>query len=193
MVSRTSQQTLQSFAVRLLKYHSFHSLPDRGIVFCETVDDATTLANLIDAPTYMGPMNNDARRAALQQWFSGRSRWLCATSAFAQGIDYGHITYVLHYRIPKHLTLFAQQSGRLARRDGVVGISHLLFSDPPTRRVNADLDLGGFNAIVDFATKTQCRRLSITAFLDSTPSNCYMLGPCELCSPSPRTSPPASP
>ncbi|KAG6374249.1 hypothetical protein JVT61DRAFT_4263 [Boletus reticuloceps] len=181
MVTQTKEQTLQSCAVRLLNHHSFHSLADRGIVFCDTVDDATTLANLINAPFYVGPMDGEARSTALRRWRSGHSRWLCATSAFAQGVDYGHVTYVLHYRVPKHMTLFAQQSGRLARREGVVGVSHLLYSDPPTRRDSADVDLGGFNAIVDLTTKAQCRRLSMTAFLDATQSNCNMLGPCQLC------------
>ena len=29
-------------------------------------------------------------------------------SAFAQGIDYGYVTYVVYYQIPKHITLQAQ-------------------------------------------------------------------------------------
>lgn len=126
-------------------------------------------------------MNAEARSASLSRWTSGQSRWLCATSAFAQGIDYSHVTYVLHYRVPKHITLYAQQSGRLARRDGITGVSHLIYSDRPTRRDDSDVDLGGFNAVVDLTSKAQCRILAATAFLDSTPSNCYMLGPCQLC------------
>jgi superfamily II DNA helicase RecQ len=181
MVSRIPQQSLQTSAVRLLNYHVFQSSVDRGIVYCETVDDATTLATLIDAPLYVGHMDGEARSAAVRCWLSGQSRWLCATSAFAQGIDYGYVTYVLHYRIPKHMTLYAQQSGRLSRRGGTVGVSHLLYSDPPTRQHSSDIDLGGFNAIVDLVTKAQCRRLSISGFLDSTPSNCHMSGPCQLC------------
>ncbi|KAF8549215.1 hypothetical protein OG21DRAFT_1500556 [Imleria badia] len=181
MVSQVPQDSLQTFTVRLLERHIFQSPLDRGIVYCETVEDATVLANLVDTPLYVGPMAADARSVSLRSWLSGRSRWLCATSAFAQGIDYGHVTYVLHYRIPKHITLYAQQSGRLARRSGVVGVSHLVYSQRPLHRHSSDDDFGGFNAMVDLVSKDQCRRLSITGFLDVTPSNCYMLGPCQLC------------
>ncbi|KAF8123160.1 P-loop containing nucleoside triphosphate hydrolase protein, partial [Boletus edulis] len=118
LVSRVPEESLQTYAIRILSRHTFHSFADRGIVYCETVEDATVLSNLIQAPFYIGPMDAEARSASVSRWLSGQSRWLCATSAFAQGIDYSHVTYVLHYRVPKHITLYAQQSGRLARRDG---------------------------------------------------------------------------
>lgn len=181
MVSRVPEDSLQTFTIRILDCHTFLSPLDRGIVYCETVEDATVLANLANVPLYVGPMDAEARSMSLRPWLSGRSRWLCATSAFAQGIDYGHVTYVLHYHIPKHVTLYAQQSGRLARRSGVVGVSHLVYSHRPVHRHSSDDDLGGFNAIVDLVTRDQCRRLSITGFLDATPYNCHMLGPCQSC------------
>lgn len=115
MVSWVPEQSLQTNAVRLLNFHAFQSSVDRGIVYCETVDDTTTLATLINAPFYVGHMDSEARSAAVCCWLSGQSRWLCATSAFAQGVDYGHVTYILHYRIPKHMMLYIQQSGRLSR------------------------------------------------------------------------------
>lgn len=181
MVSHQQEASLQDFILRVINHHIFSSPLDRGIVFCDTVEDATVLANLIGAPFYVGRMDAQARSQAVNTWLSGRSKWLCATSAFAQGIDYSHVTYVIHYRIPKHITLHAQQSGRLARQEGTVGVSHLIYSTVPPHLRHFDVDLGGFGAMVEFATKAQCRRIAITNFLDPTPSNCHMLGPCEPC------------
>ena len=98
-----------------------------------------------------------------------------------QGIDYGHVIYILHYCIPKHMMLYIQQSGWLSQRGGTPSVSHLLYSDPPTCRHSFNVNLGGFNAIVDLVIKAQCQRLSISGFLNSTPSNCHMSGPCQLC------------
>lgn len=181
LVTHINNDRLFEFTVRVISHHAFQSTLDRGIVFCEYVDDAKSLAEHIGAPFYIGKMDAESRSTAQNRWRSGSSKWICATSAFAQGIDYGHVTYVLHFRIPKHMTLHAQQSGRLARRDGVVGVSHLIYSDPPLHQPSSEVDLGGFNAMLDFATKPQCRRLSISAFFDSNLSNCTMISPCELC------------
>lgn len=180
-VSHQPESTLQDFTLRIINHHIFLSPLDRGIIFCDTVEDATVLAGHIHAPFYVGRMDAPARSQAINIWLTGRSRWLCATSAFAQGIDYSHVSYVIHYRIPKHMTLHAQQSGRLARQEGTVGISHLIYSNVPPHLRSIDTDLGGFHAMLDFSSKAQCRRVSITTFLDSSPSNCHMLGPCELC------------
>ncbi|KIJ09038.1 hypothetical protein PAXINDRAFT_102375 [Paxillus involutus ATCC 200175] len=148
-VTKVLAPQLINYVSHIITHHVFRSPADRGIAFCEFVDDAKDLAARTSVPFYVGAMDREARSIAQATWTSGRSRWLCATSAFAQGIDYGHVTYVLHVRVPKHATLHAQQSGRLARREGV-GISHLVYSTIPSPQDIPEVDHGGVAAMIDF-------------------------------------------
>ncbi|KIJ57793.1 hypothetical protein HYDPIDRAFT_34786 [Hydnomerulius pinastri MD-312] len=109
-VTQVQEAHLIDYSSRIIEWHIFQSPVDRGLVFCDLVEDAKTIAARIIAPFYIGSMDHEVRSIAQTQWTSGHSRWLCATSAFAQGIDYGHVTHVVHIRIPKHITLHAQQS-----------------------------------------------------------------------------------
>lgn len=175
------ESSLQDFALHIINHHTFPSPPDHSIIFCEIVEDAMVLAGHIKAPLYVGHMNAQAQFQAVKIWLSGGSRWLCATLGFAQGIDYSHVSYVIRYQIPKHMTLHTQQSSWLTCHKGTVGVSHLIYSNVPPHLCSFNVDFRGFNAMLDFATKAQSWQILIINFLNSSPSNCHMLGPCELC------------
>lgn len=85
---------------------------------------------------------------AVNTWLSGQSKWLCAMSVFVQGIDYSHVTYMIHYWISKHITLHAQQSGQLAWQEGIVGMLHLIYSTICLHLCYFDIDLRGISTII---------------------------------------------
>ena len=157
---------------------------DRGIVFCNTVKQAELFSLKLENPLYVGNLNTDERRKAFAEWVSGsKSRWLVATSAFAFGVDYPHVRYVLFAGCPRDLVSFAQMSGR-AGRDGlpasaiIYHYSKYQFQD----LVPGEPDHCGYGEMRDFINKPlPCRRSHLSKFLDGHTTNCASIPAAELC------------
>lgn len=74
----------------------------------------------------LGPV---PRREAQERFASGETRVMVATSAFGMGIDKKDIRLVIHWRPPRSLEEYIQQSGR-AGRDGKEAYCLLLHTEP---------------------------------------------------------------
>lgn len=112
-----------------------------GIIFCQRVEGpsgAVTLARELSAAgvavaAYAGrvPTGEDEhawdgqKRAAADDFLSGRIPWICATRAFGLGIDRLDVRRTIHVGFPASLEEFFQQTGR-AGRDGALAHCCLL-------------------------------------------------------------------
>ncbi len=91
-----------------------------GIVYTLTVHDADRVAEWlrskgIDAASYTGPMDNDARLEIEERLTRGDLKAVVATSALAMGYDNPRIEFVIHYQTPGSAIAYYQQVGRAGR------------------------------------------------------------------------------
>ena len=91
-----------------------------GIVYTLTVHDADRVAEWlrsqgIDAASYTGPMDNDARLEIEDRLTRGDLKVVVATSALAMGYDNPRIEFVIHYQTPGSAIAYYQQVGRAGR------------------------------------------------------------------------------
>jgi ATP-dependent DNA helicase RecQ len=104
-------------------------LAGSGIVYCLTVHDAERVAewlrsNGIDAASYSGEMENEARVEIERRLTSGDLKVVVATSALAMGYDNPRIEFVIHFQTPGSPIAYYQQVGRAGRAvDASLGIT----------------------------------------------------------------------
>jgi ATP-dependent DNA helicase RecQ len=95
-------------------------LSGSGIVYCLTIHDAEQVGEWlrsqdIDAATYTGPLDNEARLEIEQRLTTGDLKVVVATSALGMGYDNPKIEFVIHYQTPGSAIAYYQQVGRAGR------------------------------------------------------------------------------
>lgn len=65
--------------------------------------------------SYHAMMPEDQKISTLAAWHDGAIKVLISTSAFGMGIDNHSVRFVIHYKVPKSITEFYQESGRAGR------------------------------------------------------------------------------
>ncbi|TDI53653.1 MAG: RecQ family ATP-dependent DNA helicase [Acidobacteria bacterium] len=95
-------------------------LPGSGIVYCLTVHDAERVGEWlrscgIEAHSYTGEMDNEARLEIEQRLTGGALKVVVATSALAMGYDNPRIEFVIHFQTPGSPIAYYQQVGRAGR------------------------------------------------------------------------------
>ena len=90
---------------------------ERGIIFCNTLADCDSISAVLGHPKYYGTMDAKQKSSIFHQWKRGDSKWLVATSAFGNGINYPSVRYILHFLACRNICLYKQEAGR-AGRDG---------------------------------------------------------------------------
>jgi ATP-dependent DNA helicase RecQ len=106
------------------------SLP--AIVYCGTRKDTDSLAaeiaaSGIKAVAYHAGLSPDRRRAAQEDFMSGRADVVVATNAFGMGVDKAEVRTVAHWALPTSLEAYYQEAGR-GGRDGLPARALLLAS-----------------------------------------------------------------
>ncbi|MCW3033774.1 MAG: ATP-dependent helicase, RecQ family, partial [Solirubrobacterales bacterium] len=106
------------------------SLP--AIVYCGTRKDTDSLAGEIaasgiSAVAYHAGLTPERRRAAQEDFMSGRADVVVATNAFGMGVDKADVRTVAHWALPTSLEAYYQEAGR-GGRDGRPGRALLLAS-----------------------------------------------------------------
>ncbi|KAJ3810047.1 P-loop containing nucleoside triphosphate hydrolase protein, partial [Lentinula aff. lateritia] len=102
---------------------------DRGIIFTRTRKDAESIAEALEVPLYLGGMSNEERAEAENRWrkrMNTQDRWIVATQAFGQGVDYPHVRRVIHLD-PMDLLDYFQETAR-SGRDGLPALCHTFYS-----------------------------------------------------------------
>ena len=107
--------------------------PDACIIFCNTrdvVDDVVT--GLIKAGLPIdklhGGMYQDDRLDVMDDFRSGKLRYLVATDVASRGIDIENVTHVINYDVPFEKESFTHRTGRTGRA-GKTGLALTLVSN----------------------------------------------------------------
>ena len=117
-----------SFSVRLTDdkkgqlLRILENVPGSGIVYMRTREGVETLAKELrevgySAEFYHAGLPHAERSIRQNDWASGHTRIVVATTAFGMGIDKADVRFVVHYDICSSLEEYYQEAGR-AGRDG---------------------------------------------------------------------------
>ena len=121
-----SRMTMEDF---LTDYDKTIQTDDHILVFCTTRQDTEELGNLLNCGAYHALMDADVQAQTLNAWHRGSpSCILVSTSSLGAGVDWPSVRMVVHYKSPRNLLDYAQESGR-GGRDGKLAYS-VVFWDP---------------------------------------------------------------
>lgn len=152
---------------------------DRGIIYVSRVALAHEIAEALNCPKYIGSMDTAARDEAFESWRQGlASKWIVATEAFGQGVDFAHVRITIHEN-PSSLVNWYQECGR-AGRDRLPAFCHTLWTRLPSVPPASDPDHRGQMEMGALLQTTNCIRLSC-ASLDRDAFSCNAIDG-ELCS-----------
>jgi ATP-dependent RNA helicase DDX54/DBP10 len=117
------------------------------LIFCATrhhVEYVTALlaASGQEATLVYGTLDQEARKANLAAFRSGRKPMLVVTDVAARGIDVPLIDHVIHYQFPPNAKLFVHRSGRAARAGRIGFCWGLVEPDELPYMVDLHLFLG---------------------------------------------------
>ncbi|WP_027108170.1 DEAD/DEAH box helicase [Lacticigenium naphthae] len=120
--------------------------PDSCIIFCNTKDAVDTVEkylNKADLPIdkLHGGMDQDDRLEVMDEFRSGKLRYLVATDVAARGIDIDNVTHVINYDVPFEKESYTHRTGRTGRA-GKTGLALTMVSDQ---------DRGRWQEIRDYA------------------------------------------
>lgn len=112
--------------------------PDACIIFCntkDTVDGVVKYLNKFDLPIdkLHGDMYQDDRLEVMEEFRSGKLRYLVATDIAARGIDIDNVTHVINYDVPFERENYTHRTGRTARA-GKTGLALTMVTDGEQRR-----------------------------------------------------------
>lgn len=115
--------------LRLLDTLSFH----QAIVFCNQIEHATPLCDALNASGFpsaliSGSLAQAERTATMRRMRAFHLRVLVATDLLARGVDFGRVTLVLHYGLPRDLPTYLHRVGRTGRY-AARGLSVLLLPE----------------------------------------------------------------
>ncbi|MGP6140372.1 DEAD/DEAH box helicase [Jeotgalibaca sp. A127] len=107
--------------------------PDASIIFCNTKDvvdavDAYLGKAGLPVDKLHGGMDQEDRLAVLNDFRSGKLRYLVATDVASRGIDIENITHVVNYDVPFEKESFIHRTGRTGRA-GKMGQALTLVSE----------------------------------------------------------------
>lgn len=107
---------------------TYQTDPSARLIVCTPMrNEAHDVNDLLSCPKYYSDCG-DARekRQAIEQWRTGVSKVMVATSAFGVGIDFPSVHQVIHVGAPTDMIGFAQEIGRLSR-NGQGGIGRIIL------------------------------------------------------------------
>ena len=144
-----------------------------GIIYVASRRRADELAfylkdHNVSIASYHAGMEQEDRAFIQEQFISGETDWICATTAFGMGIHKNDIRQVIHENMPSTIAGYMQEVGR-AGRDGNLSAATLLFTVDDIRKtrfiVQNDLPTETeirhyFNLITEGTSKSEATQLS---------------------------------
>ena len=112
--------------------------PDSCIIFCNTKDVVDAAADYLEraglpVDQLHGGMEQKDRLSVLDDFRSGKIRYLVATDVAARGIDIDNVTHVVNYDVPFEKESYTHRTGRTGRA-GKKGTALTLVSNYDRRR-----------------------------------------------------------
>lgn len=160
--------------------------PESSLVYCATREECDATASWlrsagIEAVAYHAGHPASIRLALSEAFRAGRLRVVCATAAFGMGIDYPHVSRVIHFSLPYDLGAYWQEAGR-AGRAGQLAYSIVLWRRSeisrlrvlPQRARERHIEL--WRALI----AGDCRKRAIAGHLGMSAARC---GVCDRCAP----------
>ncbi|HJL39674.1 MAG TPA: DEAD/DEAH box helicase [Myxococcales bacterium LLY-WYZ-16_1] len=94
--------------------------PENAVVFCNTRDDAATVAAFLrrqglHALALSGELNQRDRERVMRRMKSGELQYLVATDIAARGIDISDLSHVVNYSLPEFTEVYLHRVGRTGR------------------------------------------------------------------------------
>ncbi len=106
--------------VRALLYLIDLENPTSAIIFCNTREDAATVASFLDrqgldCQLLSGELPQGRRTKVMQMVKNGEVRFLAATDVAARGIDISDLSHVINYSLPQDPSVYMHRVGRTGR------------------------------------------------------------------------------
>lgn len=94
--------------------------PLRALVFCNTREDASTVATFLDrqgldAQLISGELPQKKRESVMEAMKAGQIQFLVCTDVAARGIDISDLTHVVNYSLPEDPAVYLHRTGRTGR------------------------------------------------------------------------------
>ena len=94
--------------------------PDACIIFCNTKDAVDTVVSYLEKAglpidKLHGGMDQDDRLDVMDEFRSGKLRYLVATDVAARGIDIDNVTHVVNFDVPVEKESYTHRTGRTGR------------------------------------------------------------------------------
>ena len=164
----------------------FQAPTERALIFCLTRNDAEKFADALGCQYYHAGMSEEDKKSAIDLWRYGPGpekllvtsmtepeagygqKALVATTALGAGIDHPEIRLVIHYKKPRNIVNFSQESGRAGRQLSVAYSTVFWHPNQKDQALEPDQDDIGVVGITDYVSTSSCRRIPLGRHLDAT-------------------------
>lgn len=152
----------------------------RGLVYCRSKDRVEELAALIGCRPFHADRSIEERKASFQDWVDGKQTFIVCSSLLGCGVDVEGVGVVFHFGTPWSILDFVQESGR-AGRGGKPSVS-VVFASEDEQEPADEPDLYGKQTMREWVLQnSQCRRTTLSSFLDGGRTTCMLLKGANLC------------
>jgi len=151
----------------------------RMIVYGRSTDAVDELASIIGCKPFHASRPKAEQAQTFKDWVEGKYRVVVATSLLGCGIDIEGVGSVVHYLTPWSVLDYAQESGRGGR--GGRPSTSMIFASQDEREPEEESAYGKATMRRMVLERSQCRRTTLSAFLDKGQTTCATLPQAELC------------